>query len=216
MAIEIEKTNNKELVPLEHYLKEYAKADPMEISARTGVDYDAKRQVFSVRFLGRSYEVAWPEFAVACLDESGVYSPLAETNPAKILVVRFLLEGAACASTGKFLTYREVPWGEVYYRQFNGRCMMRLAFSYGNRLEQFHSACRALEAEPVKAGDAAYQFEIFPGYFVQFLLWEGDEEFPPSSQILFSDNFPAAFHAEDLVVVCDVIIGTLKAMGSAS
>ena len=33
---------------------------------------------------------------------------------------------------------------------------------------------------------------------------------PPSSQILFSDNFPAAFHAEDLVVACDVIIGTMK------
>ena len=47
-------------------------------------------------------------------------------------------------------------------------------------------------------------------YFVQFLLWEGDEEFAPSSQILFSDNFPAGFHAEDLVVVCDVLITILK------
>lgn len=210
MAFEIEKNNNKELVPLEHYLEEYRKADPQEISARTGCAFDAKRQAFRVSFLGREYEIACPEFQVKCMDEKEVYSPLTETNPAKILVVRFLLEGAACVSTGKFLTYREVPWGEVYYRQFNGRCMMRLAFSYGNRLEQFRRAGEVMGAVPVKAGDAGCQFEVFPGYFVQFLLWEGDEEFPPSSQILFSDNFPAAFHAEDLVVVCDVIIGALK------
>lgn len=206
----MEINNNKELIPLEHYLEEYRKSDPEEISARTGVSFDRDRHVFQIAFLGREYEVVHPEFELTCLDEKAEYSPLLETNPAKILLVRFLLEGASSVSTGKFLTYREVPWGEVYYRQFNGRCMMRLAFSYGNKLEAFRGACERLGAKPVKAGDAGFQFEIFPDYFVQFLLWKGDEEFPPSSQILFSDNFPAAFHAEDLVVVCDVIIGTLK------
>ena len=44
------------------------------------------------------------------------------------------------------------------------------------------------------------------------MLWAGDEEFPPSSQILFSDNFPLSFEAEDLAVVGDIAIGTLKKM----
>lgn len=43
-----------------------------------------------------------------------------------------------------------------------------------------------------------------------FILWAGDEEFPPSAQILFSDNFPLSFEAEDLAVVGDISIGTLK------
>ena len=43
------------------------------------------------------------------------------------------------------------------------------------------------------------------------ILWEGDDEFPPSSQILFSDNFPVSFAAEDMAVMGDVIIGSLKA-----
>lgn len=212
MTIEFEKNNNKELVPLEHYLDAFQKADPAEICARTGFVFDEENRIFRVRFMGREYGISHPDFEISCLDERKEYSPLLETNPAKILVVRFLLEGALTRGTGKFLTYREVPWGEVYYRQFNGRCMMRLAFSYGNKLEAFRTACEAMGAKPVKAGDMSYQFEVFPGYFVQFLLWEGDDEFPPSSQILFSDNFPAGFHAEDLVVVCDVIIGTLKQM----
>ena len=51
MTIEIEKNNNKELVPLEHYLDAYRKADPEEISARTGFHFDAEKQAFSVSFM---------------------------------------------------------------------------------------------------------------------------------------------------------------------
>ena len=208
--MEIEKNNNKELVPLEHYLEEYAKASPEEMSSRTGFPYDTEKQQFQVTFFGRKYVVTWPEFSATCLDDMYAFDALESMNPAKILVVRFLLEGATANGTGKFLTYREVPWGELYYRQFNGRCMMRLAYGFGNRLDSFRKAMEAMHAQLVKAGVAAYQVEVFPGYYVQFLLWEGDEEFAPSSQILFSDNFPAGFHAEDLVVVCDVLITILK------
>jgi hypothetical protein len=42
------------------------------------------------------------------------------------------------------------------------------------------------------------------------ILWEGDDEFPPSAQILFSDNFPVSFQAEDMAVMGDVIIGAMK------
>ncbi len=41
-------------------------------------------------------------------------------------------------------------------------------------------------------------------------LWTGDDEFPPASQILFEDNFPYAYQAEDLAVVGDISITTLK------
>ena len=64
-----------------------------------------------------------------------------------------------------------------------------------------------IKAVAVKHGDIAYEVEIFPEYKVQMILWEGDDEFPPSSQILFSDNFPVSFQAEDMAVMGDVIIG---------
>ena len=134
---------------------------------------------------------------------------------ARILTIRFLLEGSAVKGSGRMKTYREIPWGEVYLRQFDGRCIKRLAFSYGNRLKDFRAVMEHLHAAPVDHGDAAYEIEIFPGYQIQMILWEGDEEFPPSSQILFSDNFPISFQAEDMAVMGDVIIGSLKAFGKA-
>ena len=49
-----------------------------------------------------------------------------------------------------------------------------------------------------------------PGYEIRLFVWEGDDEFPPNSQILFSDNFPKAFSAEDRTVVGDLVITDLK------
>lgn len=44
------------------------------------------------------------------------------------------------------------------------------------------------------------------------ILWEGEPEegFPPSAQILFSDNFPAAFSAEDVAYVGDIVMDYMK------
>lgn len=211
MNIEYEK-DNKERVPFEHYKEEYRKKDPLEISVRTGFPYSEEKKGFTVRFLGKDYFVGFPEFTVERLENDEAWCPLLEMTAAQILVIRFLTHGCRVNGTGKFLTYREVPWGEVYYRQFNGRCMMRLAYSYGSRIDAFRSALERLGAKEIKAGDAGYEIELFDGFFIRFQIWGGDEEFPPSSQILFGDNFPAAFHAEDLVVACDVIIGTMKKM----
>ena len=141
MNIEYEK-DNKERVPFEHYKEEYVKKDPLEISNRTGFPFSEEKQCFTVRFLGKDYEIGFPEFSVKRVEADDEWCPLLEMNAAKILVIRFLIEGCQANSTGKFLTYRDVPWGEVYYRQFNGRCMMRLAFSYGNSIDAF---CSALE-----------------------------------------------------------------------
>ena len=202
--------DNKERVPFEHYKEEYRKKDPLEISSRTGFPYSEERSCFTVSFLGKDYEIGFPEFTVVALKENTDWCPLTEMTAAQILVIRFLTEGCQVSGTGKFLSYREIPWGEVYYRQFNGRCMMRLAFSFGNRLDVFCRALSNMGAREIEAGDAGYEIELFRGFFIRFQLWEGDEEFPPSAQILFSDNFPAAFHAEDLVVACDIIISTMK------
>ena len=57
---------------------------------------------------------------------------------------------------------------------------------FGKRLQDFKEIMEHIHAVPVDHGDIAYQVEIFPGYVVQMILWEGDDEFPPSSQILFS------------------------------
>ena len=204
--------DSKEQRPYEYYLKTYQEIDPKEICERTGFFYDEEKKVFTVVFMGSTYEISFPDYKISHKeDEKGVY-PLEEAMNAKIFMVRYLSEKAKTLSSGKFLTYREVPWGEVYFRQFQGRCLMRLAFSYGNKLEAFKKVMTAMGAKPLEQGDCAFELEFMEGFFIRLILWEGDDEFPPSSQILFSDNFAVTFAAEDLAVAGDICINMMKAV----
>lgn len=213
MEVNYEK-DSKERIPFEHYLEAFRKADPMEIAERCGVPYDENKGVFSIRLMGVNYMVAWPSYDIQHEEEERIgYYPLETRANARILLLRFLTEGGAAPTTGKFLTYREVPWGEVYFKQFQGRCLFRLAFGFGNKLQVFRQIMERVGASPIGSGDAGYDLEFMPGLQVRLILWEGDDEFPPSAQILFSDNFPVAFtQGEDMAVVGDVTIDMLKAL----
>lgn len=204
--------DNKERIPLEYYLNEYRKLDPKEAAERCGVEYDEERRQFHIRLMGYRYLVDFPEFAVHKEEENGEGAYLLlDMVPAKIIVLRFLISAQVVKSSGKYLTYREVPWGEVYFRQFEGRCLMRLKFGFGFKLDKFAEGMEKIPGvKKLSLGDISYEFEFINGLHVRFILWAGDEEFPPSSQILFEDNFPYAYQAEDLAVVGDISITTLK------
>ena len=45
---------------------------------------------------------------------------------------------------------------------------------------------------------------------MELLVWAGDDEFPPSAQILYSDNFEQGFAPEDRVVAGDLLISIVK------
>lgn len=191
--------NNKYEIPFSHYAQRYSQLNPKETAERCGIVFHAEKGEFSLRLMGQPVSLAWPEFQVTQGDLPG---------PARILLMRYLLEGRFLPSQGKFLSYREMPWGSVYDQNFQGRCIRRLAHSF--TLESFVSAMEHFKARPVSGGDRGYEFPFLDGLLLRFLLWEGDEEFPPSAQILFSDNFPLAFTAEDMAVVGDISIGFLQ------
>ncbi|MDR0709851.1 MAG: DUF3786 domain-containing protein [Spirochaetaceae bacterium] len=139
-----------------------------------------------------------------------------EQTACDILILRYLCEGRYYSDTGKRLSYNEVPWGPVYYRNFDGRCLKRLAYGFGNDIPRFKriiESAPGLKAEKLPQGDAGYRIEFLSGLFISLILYAADDEFPPSAQILFDDNFVFAFTAEDLAVVGEVVIDRLKRMG---
>ena len=202
--------NNLEMQPYRHYLTEYQRMNPEDIGRHLEIPYDRGAGLFQLRFLGKNYTVSHPELEIHCLDGTDGEAVLCQDIHARILVLRYFTEGDHMPATGSLLSYRDLPWGEVYYRQFYGRCILRLARMFGNRLEDFRRIMEGIRGIPRKYGDAAYEFEFLEGLSLCFVLWSGDEEFPPSAQILFSDNFPIAYAAEDAAYIGDVVLDYMK------
>ena len=197
--------NHKEEVPFAHYEQLFRALNPQDALTRLpDVKWDGKE--FTVTLLGREYAIAHPDYAIRALDGGNV-PPL----PAQTFLLRYLLESRQVSWGGTWKTFREMPWGEMYIKPYTGRVLTRAAFTFGTRIQAFRTACEKMGAIPLPHGDAGYQFDFIGGYQMQILVWEGDEEFAPNAQVLYSDNFADGFAAEDRVVAGDILISTVKA-----
>ncbi len=197
--------NHKEEVPFAHYEEKFRALDPASVAERLkDVRWDGKE--FAVNLLGRDFAISHPEYAIRALD-GGKLPPL----PVQTFLLRYLLESKDVSWAGQWKTFREMPWGEMYIKPYTGRVLTRAAFTFGTRVAAFKAAAEKMGAEAVKHGDAGYRFDLIGGYQMQILVWEGDDEFPPNAQVLYSDNFAEGFAAEDRVVAGDILISTIKA-----
>ena len=150
--------NHKEEVPFEHYLDKFHTLDPKEAAQRLNILYDENAKKFQLRFLGHLYEVEYPDFHVTVLDkpQEDMEKDLLMTSlPAQTFIMRYLLEGQYIASSGKFMTFREVPtYGELYIQPFTGRCIKRLTYGFGYKLKAFSEAMEKIPGcEKIDMGD---------------------------------------------------------------
>jgi len=192
--------NHKEEVPFAHYEGLFQKLDPQNATARLQ-DVTWNGESFSVKLLGTEYTITWPDYSI------NPVPPL----PVQTFLLRYLLESKTVSWNGTWKTFREMPWGEMYIKPYTGRVLTRAAFTFGARVAAFKAACEKMGAAPLKHGDAGYQFDFIGGYQMQIMVWEGDEEFPPNAQVIYSDNFETGFGAEDRVVAGDILISVIKA-----
>ena len=223
--------NHKEEVPFGHYVGLFEKADAGEMAARTGVQWDG--QEFYVNLLGTQYAIGHPVYSIRiCHSEEladrrripniegnpSVQAPQDDRKeeggtaalPVQTFLLRYLLEGKAAVWKGGWKTFREMPWGELYIKPYTGRVLTRAAFTFGTRVDAFRAACEKMGAVKLSHGDAGYQLDFLDGYAMQVMVWEGDDEFPPNAQVLYSDNFEAGFAPEDRVVAGDILISVIK------
>ena len=196
--------NHKEEVPFAFYEEKFRALNPEDAAARLrDVRWDGKE--FTLRLLGRDFAITHPDYAIRALD-GGAIPPL----PTQTFLLRYLLESRDVAWAGEWKTFREMPWGEMYIKPYTGRVLTRAAFTFGTRVAAFRTAAEKMGGLPLPNGDAGYQFDLIGGYRMRILVWEGDDEFPPNAQVLYSDNFVDGFAAEDRVVAGDILISTIK------
>jgi hypothetical protein len=199
--------DNKTRKPLHHYMSIYRELDPAEIAQRCNIAFDSVASSFNLCMLGTEYRIPHPVFTILLPTGKKPASPYEQ-----ILLLRYLCEGKFFPSLGKQLSYNEFPWGDLYYRNFEGRCLKRCANAFGKDILRFVKMIEEnpqLNATRLDLGDASYHLEFINGLYITIILWEGDDEFPPSAQILFDDNFVFAFTAEDLAVGCEIMIDRL-------
>jgi len=193
------------LMPYDYVKAKLKNCDPLEIACKSGVEYDRIKKIFQLSVMGKMYVVQYPSGNVydKDLNEVGDYQ-------LKTLILRYLINSQGGSPTGKDISYRDVPGGQVYYRNFQGRCVRRLAGTFGKNIDDLEKVMAKVPSVQTDYGDISFRFQFINQVYITFILWQGDDEFPASANIIFDGNVSCYFDAEDLAVVCDIAIDVLR------
>ena len=84
-----------------------------------------------------------------------------------------------------------------------------LVRKFGRSAKWFKEIGIKLGGELGGVGDASFILKAFPYIPMQYVLWEGDEEFPPTVQLLFDASVDQYLSLEDIVVLGQMATGRL-------
>ena len=127
----------------------------------------------------------------------------------RILLLHYLIRADGNPLTGKWVAYKDIPGGLLYAGVFARRVTEPLQRRFGTSAKSFKEMGIRSGGELVEIGDASFILHAFPCVPLQYVLWEGDEEFPPSAQLLFDASVDHYLTLEDMVVLGQVTTGRL-------
>jgi hypothetical protein len=87
-----------------------------------------------------------------------------------------------------WISFSDLPDGRFYTQAFQGYTGALLGRRFGNRKENFEAAALGCGGTQFVLGDAAFSFEVLPRVTLAAVCWLGDEDFPASYRILFSET----------------------------
>ncbi len=176
---------------------------------RSGAQYQLKDsgQVITIRYLGQPYTISLPDIGISPADSTGEV-PIRE----KVLILHYFLSAKGTPVSNNLITFRELPEGKVYLPTFAKRTTSPLVKYFGKEPGLLLETGKKLGGYKADYGDTSVTIDAFKYVPVTFVLWQGDDEFPPEGNILFDATVTDYLSTEDMIVLCEII--TWKLVGS--
>jgi hypothetical protein len=130
----------------------------------------------------------------------------------KIILCHYLLQAKGTSPSGQWITFRQIPDGQFYDAAFQQRTRGPFLSFFGDKPDLFRASAEKLAGVPIAAGDAGMIFPVLPKVPFQLILWQGDEELPPESTILFDATISDYLPAEDIAVLSGMLVYRLISM----
>lgn len=184
---------------------EFAAADPEAMAANAMVEFEPREAYFTVPFLGQRYRVYHPGGRV-----TGEKEPAEVPLAYQIVLLHYLVHCGPREVVGENIAFQELPSGSIYIGPFTNRAVRPLVAIFGNRPDELVQAARRLGGKTTELGDVAVTVPVLPKIPITFVLWEGDDEFPASGNVLFDASAPAHLHTEDYALLPGLAIWEMK------
>ncbi|AEG14800.1 DUF3786 domain-containing protein [Desulfofundulus sp. TPOSR] len=185
--------------------EEFALREPGSMAFNAAVTYRPETAEFIVPFLGSHYLVKYPGGEV--IDAAGGPEVPKEVQ---ITLLHYLAKASPAQVEGRLISFQELPGGFIYVGPFNNRAVRPLVGIFGGKPELLVRAAEMLGGRRVEIGDVAVSVPVLPKVPITFVLWLGDEEFPPSGNVLFDASASRHLPTEDYALLPGLVLGKMR------
>lgn len=185
--------------------------DPAALCRNAGASLRSlpEGKVIALPFFLRQVEITCPGGLITY--EGGADAPSLQEQG---LILHYLLGACDIPPKGELITFRETPTGEFYYRPFVNRAQIPLVNTFGAAPDLFLKAGLKAGGTAAGVGDASLTFHPLPKVPVTLVLWQGDDEFPPTGNILFDGHIKHFLDGEDIAFLAGIVVYRLMAQAA--
>ncbi len=180
-----------------------AALDSIEVARKSGASYDPGKEEFRLVFLGNEYSIQASKKSVQDPARHDVKPFMA------VLLLHYLIFAKDIGLEGKLISFRELRGGAVYYNAFQRRAQLPITETFGDNPGALRAAGEHIQATDRNHGDISIEIVVFPKVPVTVIIWEGDEEIPPSSNMLFDASIKELLPTEDVAVIGGFVASAL-------
>ncbi len=208
---------------LELAIEEFKEADLKNVSQRSGAILNKSGldesspyiEGIKIDYLNQEYSIRLPEVEISYIgkepDKSGNYNRNNKevSSREKIIILHYLNRSKGTPLSDKLIDFREIPGGNLYYSVFENRVHKPFLKVFGKRPSLLLEVSLSLKGTKADSGDSSVRILAFPKVPLTFIIYRGDEEFPPAGKVLFDSSVYDYLTTEDIVFVCEDAVGKL-------
>ena len=205
----MKKQNNLE-VSFGRALEELAKKDIQRQCKLAGADYKVIRAgevLISLLLMERVYQIRYPEGEVTCRDNCQNVGLMK-----KAILLRYLNNAREASGEEKLIGFNELPSGSFYNPAFSQSVVKLFINFFGKEPQKLKWAAKRLGGIEVPFGDVGMRISFLPKVKISFIIWEGDDEFPPQGKILFNSHIVSYLSTEGVVIASAMTFNELKSI----
>ena len=178
------------------HFQDLAEKDPEDVCNSALCSYDSNKGCYTMSVWGEDYAIYPGESKIIRIRDG--------KSDIKIFfglfILHYLLTLKAIPIKREWISEKDIPGGVAFFRGPHAIPTHLIVKRYGDNISGFCKRCEELDGIPLPMADQAYSFRIAPRTPVAVLLWEGDDDFPAESKILFDSTI-----VEHLTL--DIILG---------
>ena len=191
-------------------LEELAKKDIQRQCQLAGADYKvirAEEALISLLLMNRVYQIRYPEGEVICRDDPGPVDVMK-----KAILLRYLNNAKEASGEEKLIGFNELPSGSFYNPAFSQSVVKPFTDFFGKVPQKLKWTAKRLGGTEVPFGDVGVKIPFLPKVKISFIIWEGDDEFPPDGKILFNSHIASYLSTEGVVIASAMTFNELRSI----